>query len=341
MVVGSKRPVRTKKTREEVQHEFQEIEDEFAKADKAVPAAEKARARAREEQVRAASQELGDDAVVHRLTSLGVEVSRTLGGLAEKLVSEVNLLATVREAVTLEHARMVEIHKIDVVATTLEQLIDDHRTKRGELEAERTRTQAEWAAHEADRAREQREYDDALKKQRTRERDEYEYQKALERKKADDGHKERTLALDRVLVLREEEAARTLKAREDAVATAETELARLRQDVSEFPKRLEDDSARAVAKVAAEAAAKHEQVVQTLKMQADADRRVGEFRIQSLESAAVRLEGVVAALQQKLDESNRQVQQIAVKAIEGASGAQALLHVNKIAMEQAKKNQPS
>ncbi|MGA2270789.1 MAG: hypothetical protein ABSH44_20135 [Bryobacteraceae bacterium] len=38
-------------------------------------------------------------------------------------------------------------------------------------------------------------------------------------------------------------------------------------------------------------------------------------------------------------EAKQQVQDIAVKAIEGASGAKALAHINQIAMEQAK-NRP-
>jgi len=47
----------------------------------------------------------------------------------------------------------------------------------------------------------------------------------------------------------------------------------------------------------------------------------------------------MAALQKQLDEAKQQVQEIAVKAIEGASGARALSHINQIAMEQAKHQQ--
>ena len=46
------------------------------------------------------------------------------------------------------------------------------------------------------------------------------------------------------------------------------------------------------------------------------------------------------ALHRQLDEAKRQVQDIAVKAIEGASGAKALAHVNQIAIEQAKTRAP-
>ena len=43
--------------------------------------------------------------------------------------------------------------------------------------------------------------------------------------------------------------------------------------------------------------------------------------------------------EKQLAEAKQQVQDIALKAIEGASGARALSHINQIAMEQAK-NRP-
>jgi phage terminase large subunit-like protein len=47
----------------------------------------------------------------------------------------------------------------------------------------------------------------------------------------------------------------------------------------------------------------------------------------------------IASLQKQVEEAKQQVQDIAVKAIEGASGSRALAHVNQIAIEQAK-NRP-
>jgi hypothetical protein len=41
-------------------------------------------------------------------------------------------------------------------------------------------------------------------------------------------------------------------------------------------------------------------------------------------------------VEKQLGEAKQQVQDIAVKAIEGASGAKALSHINQIAVEQAK-----
>ena len=69
---------------------------------------------------------------------------------------------------------------------------------------------------------------------------------------------------------------------------------------------------------------------------AEADRRVAELRTKTLEEIVARQVEQLAALGRQLDEAKQQVQDIAVKAIEGASGARALAHVNQIAMEQAR-----
>ena len=61
--------------------------------------------------------------------------------------------------------------------------------------------------------------------------------------------------------------------------------------------------------------------------------------MKTLEETIARQAAQIAALQKQVDEAKQQVQDIAVKAIEGASGAKALAHINQIAMEQAKRPQ--
>jgi predicted phage tail protein len=73
-----------------------------------------------------------------------------------------------------------------------------------------------------------------------------------------------------------------------------------------------------------------------LTKEREADRRSAELQVKTLEEAVARQTAQMAALQKQLDEAKQQVQDIAVKAIEGASGDRALAHVNQIAMEQAK-----
>ncbi len=76
-----------------------------------------------------------------------------------------------------------------------------------------------------------------------------------------------------------------------------------------------------------------------LKKDAETEKRLAELKVGTLEDAVARQQAQIAAIEKQLAEAKQQVQDIAVKAIEGASGAKALSHINQIAMEQAK-NRP-
>jgi phage terminase large subunit-like protein len=83
-----------------------------------------------------------------------------------------------------------------------------------------------------------------------------------------------------------------------------------------------------------------EQQMILLRKDGEAEKRVAELQIKSLKDAVDRQAADIEKLQGQLEEAKKQVQDIAVKAIEGASGAQALSQINRIAMEQAKTRIP-
>jgi colicin import membrane protein len=72
----------------------------------------------------------------------------------------------------------------------------------------------------------------------------------------------------------------------------------------------------------------------------ETDVQVAALRIAALEDLVGRQATQIESLQTRLEEARAQVREIAVQAIEGASGARALAHINQIAMEQAKHRAP-
>ncbi len=119
----------------------------------------------------------------------------------------------------------------------------------------------------------------------------------------------------------------------------EEELARLRKESADFPARLQKEAAAAAEQARRDAEARLEQQTLVLRKDAEADKRLSELRVKTLDELVARQQAQNAALEKQLAEAKQQVQDIAVKAIEGASGAKALSHINQIAMEQAK-NRP-
>jgi hypothetical protein len=187
--------------------------------------------------------------------------------------------------------------------------------------------------------RERKEQDDNLKKQRQREIEDYEYKKALERKKAQDKYEEEMRLVEKKNQERQESLEKGWRQREAELKEREDELTHLRKEVEGFPARLQNEAETAALRVRRETEAKFEQEVLVLKKDAETEKRLAELHVRTLEETLARQAAQIVTLEKQLVEAKQQVQDIAVKAIEGASGSKALSHVNQIAMEQAK-NRP-
>jgi hypothetical protein len=331
---------RPKRTKAETEQEFTEIQEELSSSRESFdPKAEEVR-KSREAEIRTAVEGLSVETVVGQISNLGLEVSKSLAALSDQLAQEVHRLATVREAVALEQTELGRLHKIDVAATALDQLVQDYGRQKEQLEAEIAAQRASWEEELRQTERERKEQDELLKKQRQRETDDYEYRKSLERKKAQDKYDEEIKLQDRANKEKQESLEKSWREREAALKASEEELKSLRKEAAEFPARLQRESEKAVAEAVRASEQKSEQRILLLTKDSEGEKRMAELRIKSLEENLARQSTQMAALEKQIEEAKRQVQEIAVKAIEGASGARALTHINEIAMEQAKHRTP-
>lgn len=336
----TKTPAKPKRSKAEIEQEFTDIREEVATARETADLKAEETARLHDSEVRRAVEGISVEGVVRGISGLGLEVSKALADLSEKIVQEVNRLASVREAVELDQKELTRLHKIDVSATALDQMVQDYARKKGELESEIADQRAAWEEESRQSERDRKEMEEALKKQRQREIDEYDYKKNLERKKAQDRYEEEVKLQEKVNKEKQELLEKSWQQREAALKEREDDLARLRKEAEEFPVRLQKACEKAAADAGQAASQKFDQQILLLEKDSDGERRVSELRIKILEDAASQHVAQITALQKQLDEAKQQVQEIAVKAIEGASGARALSHINEIAMEQAKHRSP-
>ncbi len=327
---------RAKRTKVEIQKEFSEIQDAMRTSRESSDVKADELAKHQESEVRQAVEGVSVDGVVEQVSRLGVEVSRALTGISEKLVEEVNRLGTLRQAVGLERQELERLHRIDVAATALDLLVQEYETRKQQLESEIESRQKEWEDSVQTAERDRKEQEETLKKQRQREIDEYEYKKNLERKRAQDKYDEELRQQEKKNKERQETLDKSWAQREAALREQEEELARLRKEAADLPARLKREVDQAAAQAAKDARQQADQQALLLKKEAEADRRVAELQIKTLEDIVARQNGQIADLQKQMDDAKKQVQEIAVRAIEGASGAKTLAHVNEIAMEQAK-----
>jgi hypothetical protein len=336
---AAKAPARAKRSRAEVQQEFEEVQEQVERAREGADPKSDEAARQRQSEVRTAVEGVTVEGVVQRLSGLGLEVNKALSDVAARLTEEVQLLGSVREAVALERQGLEHLHKIDVAATALDQLVADYAREKQRLEQEISVQRAAWEEESARVERERKEQEESLKKQRQREIEDYEYKKTLERKKALDKYEEELRLTEKKNQERQEKLEKSWQEREAALKEREEELVHLRKESEGFPERLQKEARAAAEQARREAETRFEQQILVLKKDAETERRLAELQVKTSEEANARLVAQVAGLEKQLADAKQQVQDIAVKAIEGASGAKALSHINQIAMEQAK-NRP-
>jgi hypothetical protein len=335
----TKPPVRAKRAKTEIQEEFAGIREESEAARESADAKAEEAARLRAAQVRQAVEGATVEGVVQRISGLGLEISKAMADVSGKLVEEVERLSAVREAVGLERAELERLHKIDVAATALDQMVQDHAREKERLEAEIAEQRAAWERESGEVERERKEQEDNLKKARAREIEEYEYKKNLERKKAQDKYDEDQRLQEKKNKERQETLEKNWQLRETALKEQEQELLRLRKEAQDFPETVKTESEKAAALASKAAERKFEQEILLLKKEADTEKRLSSLQVKTLEDTIAGQAAQIAALQKQVEEAKQQVQDIALKAIEGASGAKALAHINQIAMEQAKRPQ--
>ncbi|HUO31268.1 MAG TPA: hypothetical protein VMU80_18735 [Bryobacteraceae bacterium] len=324
----TKPPVRAKRAKAEIQEEFAEIRKEAEEARESADAKGEETARVRAEEVRRSVENLTAEGIAQGLTGLGLQISKALSDISTRLMEEAERLSTVREAVNLERTELERLHKIDVAATALDALVQEHAREKERLEADIAAQRAAWA-NEAS----------AMKRERAREIEDYEYKKSLERKKAQDKYDEDQRLQEKKNKERQETLEKSWQQREAALKDQEQELQRLRREAQEFPETLKTESEKAAVLAAKAAQQKSEQEILLLKKEAETEKRLSALQVKTLEETLARQAVQIAALEKQVADAKQQVQDIAVKAIEGASGAKALAHINQIAMEQAKRPQ--
>jgi uncharacterized coiled-coil protein SlyX len=124
--------------------------------------------------------------------------------------------------------------------------------------------------------------------------------------------------------------------REKHIAEQEKEFAELKTQVERFPEELETVVKKAQEE-GSEMARRQTKVKADLRVkEIEGERRIYELKIQSLEDTIKKQQQQMNSLSAQLDVAVKQVQDLAMKAIEGASNTSSLQAVREIALEQAK-----
>lgn len=282
------------------------------------------------------------------LADLHLGVGKAFSELSEQLVGEANKLKEIQQAIVVQKSNLEELHDIHLAADTLSALVREHEERRLSFEAEMgeredafrldmERKKADWKKELEEHELARKENEAELKKLRQREDEEYQYNLALQRKKEKDAYEEKKKTLLANLEEIRIHQEKTLGEREALIVTGEKQLDELTKKVAVFPAELSKAVKEAESAAYKKAADQARIEAQLAAKDTETERRLAELRIMTMEATVKQQEEKLQRLNQDLTAANEKVQNIAVKAIEGASGARTLSAVSEIALEQAKK----
>ncbi len=271
--------------------------------------------------------------------------------LSEKLTSEAAKLEELRRTVGEEVQQLQELHSLEnVEEDTLDSLIQQYeesaKTFSADLSEQRETVEQELLSRRQAWEKEQelqklavKERNENLQKNRQRDEESYNYDLHLQRNLDIEEYDQRQKTLYRELEEFQQEQEKQWAEREKSIADREKLSAEVKAKVEAFPKELEanikngKENGRNIghyqAKIKSDLSAKD----------IEGQKQNYELQIQGMLQTLQNQESRIASLSKQLDSALKQVQDLAVKAIEGSSNLSSFQAVKEIAIEQAKTQQ--
>ncbi|MGD1901401.1 MAG: hypothetical protein ACFB9N_04095 [Geitlerinemataceae cyanobacterium] len=297
------------------------------------------------------TNEIDVTGTIEQLTTLHDRSSFAIGQLSETLTRDAIGLRDLQGDVTDESGQLADLHELtELTDETLEGLVREYQDsakafaetfeeEQEALQDELLALQQAWETEQEEHERTMEERDREYITSRDRAKAEYIYGLQLARNLDEERYRAGRSEQYRELDEQRETLEREWTTREEALAEREKDYRELKEKVEAHEDKLKaekkrgEETGRGIAKRQAQVAAD----LRAKEIEGETQRY--ELRVQSLQAALANEETQISQLNQQLEAALKQVQDLAVKAIEGAASAKSLQAVKDIALEQAKNSQ--
>ncbi|WP_221088446.1 coiled-coil domain-containing protein [Deinococcus aquaedulcis] len=281
------------------------------------------------------------------LAQLQAGASGTLAELSEQLSAQAAGLQGVLKLAQAEREALKELYDLEASDDSLPALLAQYdaaaegaRTEYETLQAETAEDwdarQREWLAEQDARERTVQERDLTAATTREREDADYRYNRDLARRLDDETYRAEQAELTRERAERLDIQEREWNAREAELSSREQRVREITARAAALPAEREAALKRAEAEGTGIGSRQARVRTDLQEKEIEGQRRIYEQRIQNLQTRLDLLDTRAAGLAEQLGAASRQMQDLAVKAIEGQANASSLSAFKELAMEQAK-----
>jgi hypothetical protein len=253
--------------------------------------------------------------------------------------------------IELEVNQLQELHDLETIEedtlltllTTYEEsqkTFSDEYNQQQEILGEQLLTaRKEWAKEQENKQREIKQRNDIYHKNKQRENEEYSYNLQLTRQLDRENYEQELNQLYKDLEEAKKQQEKIWEEREKAISDKEKEYAEAKQKVAEFETKLENEVKKAKEEGKGIGNSQAKVKADLRQKEINGETQNYQLRIQALESTILGNENRLNSLSQQLDSALKQVQDLAIKAIEGTSNRNSFEAMKELALEQAKNQQ--
>ena len=287
------------------------------------------------------------DTVIKGLAQLGEQFNTALSQLSTNLLIEAGRLKEVSNQVTLESQRLTSLYNLVIEENTLSMLLKNYtetaqqyeiqvKQKQEQLEKAWTEKNQVWQQEKEETTQKLHEQEQLEKKDQKREETEYHYNITINRELNKEKEEQQKKQQQRILEEMQKQHQQQWDEREKTLVEREKQFEDYKAKVERFPKEL--DAALKRAKEEGSGIARHQAKIKAdlLAKEFSGEEEVALLKIRNLEEEVANQMKQIDKLSHQLESTLKQVQELAVKAIEGSSSHSSFQALKEIALEQAK-----
>ena len=287
------------------------------------------------------------DAINTNIAQLKSEMNSTLGSVVEKMETELDKYQDIKKAIEAGEKELSEIFEIQKSASSLAALIEAQNQRRkffeGEMEEKKCaledeieQTRKEWETEKIAYKAAQKEQIELMEKQRKRDQEEYEYSFKREQQISRNKFEDEKAKLEKELTEKKQILENELSEREKVVAEREKTVDALDEQIKQLEQQLDEDIQKTVNDTTQKLEAEFKSKESLSNKIFEGERNVLNAQIQSLEETVKKQSEQINQLTTRMEKAANQVQDIAVKAIEGSSQAKWVGQLQELLREKKK-----
>ena len=279
---------------------------------------------------------LDEGTISKNILELKLSLTKELDSLAQKMDTEYRKLVNLQNAISIESENIEDLYGIKQSADSLAALLLAQKQQTVTFEQEMLATKTTWEREKDAYDQQVKDYKARTKKEWAREEEEYDYKLNLERKKDTDQYEAKKQELETELIQKKAQFDKEFAEREEAIKAQEEELQYLKEQVSSFPEQLEKAVTTAQKETKEQIETHYKHQIEITTKEHESESKLNNQTIESLQAKIKEQEAFIKQLTNKADASTTQVQEIALKAIEGSSSR---THYYAAQHEDSKKSQ--